>query len=439
MADYEIQIDPIVVKDQGSVGNKYKVTILGWIQADSPSAADAAVLAFTNQPSGSDLVVSGIGGEIIFQLLAATCMDGGPDFAVKVRKGGNAARKMVELTATATTAPDSKDKNGNPVPVRQVMKLRTDTRADGLLSISGSGTAVGNGTATLFATYLASFRARYPWPNWVVTYQNTAIDNSTTNAATGAPIGNTDNKSMDFTLNAVQQAGLIPSGGGTKAVEGEITTATDRDEQHRKTTITRIDLLLSPGTDPTLIITALTPAGSIYRQSVSITTVKEVRVQASFTVLAGTDSNLLNFAQELSMEDQADMWKEMLYEGAAPVAVLKPTTIAKFTQSGSATALNGFLIPPKPVTDTFAAQPKVTFRVINDFECQTSWSYPLLYLDGKAQTALPALLTKIGRPANPQFYPAPAIGGGGVTGSAGNVGLTGGGTVKSVGRLSGGN
>lgn len=400
---YALKQSPIVKEGVGRTGTRVEVTIAGTLEATDAAGMFEAVSAAQSQLSldGQNLILTGLGGQIEYALLAAQCLYGAPHVDFEIADSDKPLVKDVKFTARAEIV--SKD-------VSDAYKVSLAIRPDGLRTITRSGEI--NDPQADSDSYFASvtlpgFRKTYPLPDWVVDVQ---YDSGMTGT----------NAKVSYKLTARENYGSLPGSGqlgekGVRAVDGQASVRTDRDEQMRKTTTFDFDLLVDG--DATDLLTQLRTQASaggrvILRESFSTESVKENRLKATFTILeSGGNNAMMNWQESLRLTPPGQVYEERTYVGAAPILVRRPDTIGRLQQAGSAVAVRVFKREPSPVFRFDANPRQITLTDQNDVEKKTDWTYDR-FLTDNAGTPLsaqqfanfgPAFITRANQDNN--FYP----------------------------------
>lgn len=364
---------PMLENELGRAGTTVLCQGEGFIQTADQATLQAAIAALTNKTrvSGADFTILGIGGVVVHQVLAAQCLEGGPHIGFEIPEdGGGPTLRRVKFDVQAKII---------AIGILHSYKLKIATGPDGLITVTQTGAIVGVGSNLYFSgTVLGPFQTTYPSPRFVVNYDATFPAEA---------VNSIDNLTTRYTMNAVQMAGLLPQDGGAKVVVGEVTQREDRDEQQRKTTVFEYDLTLSSG-DWNALLTSLRPdpaANKIIRESANYSSIRQSRLRASFTILSSADgTTLLNYSRTVVITNPADNYEEFSYPGADPIAVLKPKTLPRLSDSGSATGLGVFPNKPAPLLEDFAQPPVYRLVDVSNYEKQISWDVEQLATDGTA-------------------------------------------------------
>jgi hypothetical protein len=391
--DVQWSNSPIVQADVGQVATSVTATLEGFISCADPAALATAIAAISGaQVSGQDFNVSG-GGVVLYQLLASDCYENGPHIAFEILGGEGGGYRKVRATVAAKAFFAS---------FLSAYRRRITTRSDGLLQIEQTGTITAPDPGSQFPAVLTDFQTTYNSSSYVSSWE------VSTPTATQQVSGGSTTHVTDFTcqyrISAEQLATALPTGGGCVVVDGEATTSTDRNEQQRLVTRTEYRLTLKPNTGSyTDLVAALRPTtGSITDESVRFSKIKGWNLECAFTVLSSADGDgLLAHTRSLKITGNNQAYDVYTYPGATPIAVAKPTTLARISQSGTSTAAPGtggtYPAAESPVVSYFADQPSVTRTAISKYEVQTAWNYELIDVDGAIGADLAAWLTAMVR------------------------------------------
>jgi hypothetical protein len=360
-----------VVGDWGRTGTACTVTGSGYVQgADAADFAAKAAAAFADlSASGRDFVVYGLGGQPLYTLAAAACVQGGPHPKPKQRLGSAPLRMEFDFTIQATTVLVLTGGGGGGAPALDSFKVGVQFLADGRRVITRGGQVNGVDTPAFFlGQVLPQFQAAFATGKWVIEGQYEVSSDASKSQLT-------------YTAKATELADTLPSGGGITAVDGTYSTRQERDEQHRLTRTDTYDLLVTG--DPWALVPVLRPQSTTFnalfvlRESIEVVSIPDRRLRASFTQLTGGDgSPLMNYGQTLSIaEGQQTTYEVIEYIGSDPLVIPKPTSVRRVEQSGSATCAGRFLQAPPPLFPRLLEPPQVTYTHVNDVEKQTTWRY----------------------------------------------------------------
>jgi len=242
LADYTFKIEPIVDAKVGRTGTKLELTGEGWVEVTDASTWSAALGAASEafQIDGVDVVIVGPNSQVEAAIYAGTCLLGGPNITLEVLKqsGGAALVKNLRFTAKGEC-------NANQSKQPEVtLKTKIATRPDGLTIVTITGEIKGQGSSDyMTAVLLPQFQAQYPAAQYVTNYEYTS---------------NAGGDDVTFEATFAQLAEPYPpAGAGNTIVDGDTTTRTERDEQHRLVNTTSYDLLFTG--DPGALVDALRP------------------------------------------------------------------------------------------------------------------------------------------------------------------------------------
>jgi hypothetical protein len=389
--------DPLVVQDVGRTATTVKAEGVGYLDSADliTLASDIANLETTSRVSGVDLTITGISGAVLHRLRASDCYEGGPHIAFAVLDADGGLYRRVKFTVTAKC---------HFAQLLHNWRIKIATGIDGLSVITQQGSLQPAAASVLFSsTVLPAFQAAYPPAQYLITFdvdypfgqqtseggQNTTITDETTR----------------YQITGRQLASALPGGGGSAVVvEGEVIQRSSRDDQQRKTIITEYELQLKPNTgDYTSLVNALRPAqgtaGStmLVGESVTFSSIKAWKLRVAFTQLGSADGDgLLNYTQVVTYTPGDTSYEIYTYPGTFPIAVARPTTFSKLTQTGSQTGLGEFYSAPDPLMTTFDNPPVLKYTDINNYEKRTEWEYSFIDVDNAAD--LTTILPSIQRP-----------------------------------------
>ncbi len=389
--------DAQVVQDVGRTATTIKAEGHGFIASTSAAAlaADIATLESTSRVSGQDFNLVGTGGTTLHSVLATDCYEGGPHISFTVLDGDGGFYRQVKFTVTAKC---------HYAQMLHNWRLRIATGLDGLVVVSQQGSLQPAASSTLFATtVLPAFKAAYPPDQYLITYEVDYANGHQISEA-GAETDISD-ETTRYRISGVQLAGSLPAGGNVVVVDGEVTRRLETDEQQRQTIVTDYEVQLQPNTgDYMTLVAAMRPAQGglgetqLISESVSFSRVKAWRLKASFTQLGSADNNgLLNYTQTIDYVPNEQSYETYTYPGIQPIAVARPTTFTRVSQSGSLTALGEFLPAPSPVLETYENPPHYRYTDISKTEKRTDWEYQLLDVTNFAD--IQSFLSLIRRPS----------------------------------------
>lgn len=386
LMDYSVRETPVTKDGLGQTGTKVTVQGDGWVEAADAASLTAAIAAMLAgfRIVGKNVTITGLGGAVEYQLLAASCVDGGPFVEIEIQlqqQRGEALVKPVRFTANGSTAP-----SGGTTNLVDQFKVETTTRPDELRGITYSGEVLGPGAVGQYVDgILPALLAQYPDSDW------THSDKFSTNAK---------QDKVDWQVTFVELAAPLPDAVDATAVDGEGTIRREGDEQMRLVTEIGFDLLVEG--DPTALLTSIRPTeGVILKESSEITQFRERRLRASFTTLSGRDGNdLLNWEQTLEHEKEVTPLRVVTYPNGEPVFILDVQP-AYVTQRGRAIGAGQYPQAPEPFwPDQLVDRPKIIHTPLNAAEFQVEWMYRFVFRTAPDAAAQVALLA---RPGSPEF------------------------------------
>ena len=411
---YSLKTTAIVEDDRGRTGTKFSVSGKGYVSGADQASVQEAIDAFltASNASGVDLVMRGLGGGVEWVIPAAKCLNGAPHLSGSVEPG-DANQRVVTFSAEGEMigAPGGDgDEPTESQDVDDTHKVEASYRPGQLRTVTRSGELTGPDAQGYFNDKLvAQVREQYPLPKFVVTYK---VDWSNKGGGLKA--------NYTFTIN--ENANPLPAGAGEAiVVDGEVSHRVERDEQLRKVTTYAFDLVVKGG-DPWQVANELRnrvfpPTDTDYaqpggprvmplRESIEITSVRDVKVRASFTRLEGGDGNrLIGWQQTLRLAGADPTYEERTFPGAAPIYIRRPEVRRRYVQSGTATAVGAYPKPPEPFMPVLLERPDVTFSQGNAFERTTAWSYTGFFDSAEGGPPVEGVRPwEMDRPKQPEFY-----------------------------------
>ena len=371
LSSYSYAETPIVEEGLGRTGTAIKADGLGFIDTADETALAAAVAALSTVTtvSGTPLSITTL-GVVQHQVLPPACVEGGPHVGFEVlEENSSIHHREIKFSLNAKTIGTG---------TLNVYKLRIVTLPDGRERAVQTGSLSGPNVQSIFVRLvLAAFYRLYP-PGLFVTTSDVEYPAGGNGVSSGVQ--------CRYTLTAVELASQLPAGGvGEGIVDGTARVRAERDEQQRLITSYDYDLALSTA-NWSQIYTQLRPTASnnaqIVRESSSFTSVRELRLQASFQVLSSAEnSGLLNYRRSVTLT-QGDTYEEIAYAGIKPIAIQKPTTFPRVRDEGSATGIGAFPQAPDALLDVDEQPQSVTLTDVSEAEKQTTWNYQQMVTDG---------------------------------------------------------
>jgi hypothetical protein len=388
LEDYSFKSEPVVKQDKGLVGRNITVNGEGWVQADDAGAFAAALqtTALAFEVSGQNFIITGLGGNVEVLIAAARCFDGGPHcgFEMLGQLSEEPLRKKFKFTLSASTVP------GDPEDPEDAdsYSMSITTGPDGRRVIARKGNVTGpEALQTYLNITLPSMREAYPWPYWVL---NSQYEQSQSDQAL----------KLSYTITVSENAGALFGDGLAMGVEGEMTTRVERDEAMRLVRTIAHDYLVTG--DPYHLLTIIRPTtGTILRESFEITSVAEIRLRASFTIIEGiAGSPLLDWQENISFEDNtAETVEGFEYVGTPPILVKGAQKLCRITHSGRAVGCGVYIRARAPFEGlALEAPPRVLYDLVNHIEHETRWEYRYLVTD--SEELLEELLRSMHRPSD---------------------------------------
>jgi hypothetical protein len=398
---YHYEQRPIMEGELGRTATQVRVEGTGFIMATDPASFRAAIAAMETAVDGANFIIYGQQESVLCQVLAANCLDGGPHIVFEVldeEMGPLYARVKFAVEANALST-------GGVV---NAYNFKIVTAPDGLQKITQVGKLACINARTLFSSLvLTPFQTTYSLPDYVVNYE------------VNYPYGN-DGQAFTsiarYQMQAAQLAGPLPD--VTGAVDGEVTVRNETDnEAHRSIDTFEFSLNLKPTADPGDAIDTLRglaiaqqptdPAPMLIRESSNYTTIRQLRLTASFVFLSTTDGTdvMTNYTRTISVTTADPAYQEFAYPGTSPIAIQRPRVFARISDSGSATGLGSFIqAPASLLPDTPERPPVIRLVDVNDFEKQTSWQFESIDVDGMVSSDLSTIASEIVRPVSPETY-----------------------------------
>lgn len=350
---------------------------------------------------GQDFKVTGLGGGKYCELLAATCLNGGPhvDFE-SVESDQPLVRKfkfslVAEQQATSGGVPE-------PFPVKEdTRKLTIETTPDLLQTLTFEGTISGPGATAFFLDHvLQPLSEIYPEQpqagqvGWVISHKY--------------DVNITDDK-LNYSVRIKELATPfgVPLGAAT-IVDGELTSERDRDGDRLLVT-TSCDFLVLGDMDE--VVKLIRPAGvgvSLIRESVEKTAHQERRLRARFTVLQSADQNgLLEWESSVELQHEDPVVRAVPYDGVRLELVYDLAAARRLNVSGRAVGIGRYVKEPSvPLIKGYqmADAPTVRLSQRNRYEFETSWTYSMVGAAGLGNNEARLLTDAMSRPSKPEFY-----------------------------------
>lgn len=377
---YNVRVEPVTEEGRGRVGRRVRVEGEGYISAATPAAFTAALSAVRTafDGSGQTLRITGIGGEVEYELTSGASLDGGPHYGYSIDAaptGGAALHRRVRFTVEADTAPADTGGGGGGEPQYEVS---IETRPDGLQRITRRGTLTGPTALAQFSALLASARSTFAPNTHVISHKYET---------------NLQQTRVQFEITIEQIVGDLPIGSSAAAVDGTLTISTSIDAQKRVTETHSWDLLVVG--DVLSLRGELTPVGDglvILSERFEVTTLREHRLRAEWVILRGDGTDLLDWEQSIEVQEDGDRRAAADYPGASPLFYVAARMPATASQRGRAVGLKRFPNVPPPLWGTAALESpgRVTRKRISENECETTWEYRFL-LNEQQVSAVDAL------------------------------------------------
>jgi len=402
--DLIIKNDPVMVNNL-ETGRKITLTVPGTITGSSAAdyATKLAAMQAAVGANGQNFLAKGLGGNTVFQLAAATCLNGGPHVSWKQEPLSSTpaltSRFTIELNAdTASQAPPGQQQSG------QTLKYKTATAPDGQIVLTISGPMNGPTATADFATFLQNTAQIYPWPNYVISYDQEKV-------------GTGDALTVDVRVKAL--ATPLPMSPNAKAVDGTTSYTKEVDENGKQTGTRTYDLLVTG--NPYALEFALRPTWDLSRASVRITGYDQVRLQATYVWIISDDgTGLVSWTNAIEWEQEDATVRPVRYDGIASRMVWnnKNETVRTVRITGRATICSnqGSKTPMKPPTPPdlsgmgggyFPAENgrKPRIENVDKFTWQTSWDYEYVGTGGIGDADVATLMKAMARPVGkPNFF-----------------------------------
>jgi hypothetical protein len=343
-----------------SISSSGQLIVSGASQSDSISISDIGTSTIA---SGLGLAVVGGGPTVssaslsvgvIRSIVAANCLEQGPHVGYVLKDGVSPMHQRVEFNVDATVP------YSDPI-VNTTLSYRT--RPDGLLTFMQSGDIWGNLASTEVNAIFAGLVLSFGPPFWTRSYEYSTI-------------GNPYHDHVKFSFTASQLATPLPAGGGIQTLDGTSSVNKSVNEQGVQTLVYNFNLLCPPGSDPVALHQSLTPPGTI-RQSMSISSIKETRLQSMFEVEVGAGGTSLIEWNASIRYIGADAYCHVeTFIGANPFLVLAPTQVSKLIFSGRVRSLDHIWpVPNADIGLILIEEPEFTVEAQSLYEYVTTWIY----------------------------------------------------------------
>jgi len=354
----------------GRLGTKIVVTAKGWVEGATAELFGVALWAVKGALStpGQNFIVYGPGDRVEVSILAACVLDGGPHITFDVEDGA-INHKEISFTVNAQTARVGGGGGGSDTPPGEdpvdfyEALMKVAVRPDGLSTITYTGEIRGPNVLARFATGLVGFNTDYP-SNWWVKNHDYEVNEA--------------GDRLSYTLTAVRLKDEQPVMAANAAIDIVLTYSREVDEGARCMETWAFDGIVDG--DPQVMANWVRgrfggdPA--ILRESFTVTSIKERRVSASFTIVKCFEAGGVMCRQEtLRFTKAATVYDVKQYPGLDPILVERAKTVGRLVQSGSAISVNGYPAENGPVLPTMLEAPEILHSVLNAIERKTEWTY----------------------------------------------------------------
>lgn len=400
LSESTYQTEPVLSPGPGMIriGSSRTLTAVIRIRAATQALLTAALVeAQTRLAVSAVRVAVSAFGTTEIELKPADYVDGGPHVSFVLGKQVAGLERTITVTVKGQTASDSDGGGGGSGSVNDASHtISTAITPMGTQKVTRSGTYVGSNAWTKYTSLEQAWANQYGWPNYVV-------ERTIKQGVAGT--------SVQYELTSTEAVGsYFGTSNGAKAVDGEVTDALETDYGTSRQT-RRVTANLAVNGDPWAIadqirawlMDDLGNWGELASERLSVTLIREARLQAEWTIIGGSNDNvLLDWEHEVewaSGEVQQSL-KVLNYPAATPVIVYAPTPERTYVQRGRAVGLGAYIKPATPLfPDNLSAPEKVKCRRINDIERETTWEYTFVSIDMLVPTT-----AQLERPENPEVY-----------------------------------
>lgn len=376
-----------VLGDSGvRLGTRIEVSGEGVLTADTPADFAAAIgdlVAATDQ-AAQDVVITGLGGVVIVSLLAAQCVENGPQVEIELSDGTAPLQQKIKFKATGATA-GTGDSEGDDVVDEYT--ITTETKTNELQVVTYSGSLLGpNLLAWIRGTKLGQVKAAHPWPQWSINYTWALKESAGVESAT-------------YSIVVSETSESLPSGGGAKALAGTLTTSSEINAQWQKVTVQQSEFDFSG--DPDELHDALRPRDVlIVQESKEVQSVSGSSLRSRFTFITGSEGDkCIGFDQVIGMDQADPIYEEKQFPGSKPVLVKQPQRYRRLRQSGSIRGAGVFLEPPEPIFDLLAEPPEISLSDPQKVEKIVGWTYVMYVPSDLGSDLVAQMISRIARPA----------------------------------------
>lgn len=389
LVDYALVSEGTFAQSGARTGTRVRVSGAGYVAAASPADLTGKLKDVRDafQLDGRDLVITGLGGAVQLQVLAAQSLRGGPHVE-RFEFGESMRWPALVKPVTFQIFADQPKVTTEGLPV-DTYTVTTATRADGLRQIGYGGDLSGEGASDHWRQVVLPERLRLfgigPGAapalagRWVPDYEEEVNE-----------AGDVVRYRLTFTelKEPIPTAYLDPA---IAAADFEYTKTTTRDDQMRLVTTSTYDVLLVGSVDA--MLTALRPQPPIVVVSESLrwTNYRERRVQASFVTLASGDGNgLLDWRQTLEVDGREEPVLHVVeYDGLPPALLRRLFPVQRARQSGRAVGVGKYPTPAAPFfPQNFSAPRRVVRNDLSNFEKETTWAYEYVFNGAVPNVAL---------------------------------------------------
>lgn len=400
LVDYALTSEGTFAPSGARTGTKVRVSGAGYVAAASPADLTDKLKEVRDAfgLDGRDLVITGLGGAVQVEVLAAQTLRGGPRVE-RFELGESLRWPAMVKPVTFQIFADRPAGTVEGLSAVDAYTVTTATRADGLRQIGYGGDLSGPDASkhwrevvlpkrlALFGIRAGTAGAAPPAPpvspelagRWVPDYEEEVNE-----------AGDAVRYRLTFTelKEPIPAAYLDPAIG---AVDFEFTLSASRDDQMRQVETRQYDVLLTGNVATLLAELRPRPPVVVVNESVRWTNYRERRVQATFVTLASGDGNgLLDWRQTLSVDGREEPVLHVVeYDGLPPTLLRRLFPVQRARQSGRAVGVGQYPKPAAPFfPGNFSAPRRVERNDLSNFEKETTWSYEYVFNGAVPNVAL---------------------------------------------------